>query len=60
MCIRDSLHTDYIDVGMIHYIDAQKDFDEVFGGEVIAFAKELKEKGMIRTIGISSHNPRCV
>ena len=53
----ERLHTDYIDVGMIHYIDAQKDFDEVFGGEVIAFAKELKEKGIIRTIGISSHNP---
>ncbi|MEG0592211.1 MAG: aldo/keto reductase [Coprobacillus sp.] len=53
----ERLQTDYIDVGMIHYIDAQKDFDEVFQGEIIEYVKELKEKGIIKSIGISSHNP---
>ena len=52
------LGTDYIDVGMIHYVDEQKDFDEVFGGPVIQFAKELKAAGKIRAIGMSTHNPR--
>lgn len=54
------LGTDYIDVGMIHYVDEQKDFDEVFGGPVIQFAKELKAQGKIRAIGMSTHNPRVV
>ena len=53
----ERLQTDYIDVGMIHYIDAQKDFDHVFQGEVLSYAKHLKETGKIRCIGISSHNP---
>lgn len=52
------LDTDYIDVGMIHYVDEQKDFDQVFGGEVIAFAKEQKASGKIRYLGMSTHNPR--
>lgn len=51
------LQTDYIDIGMIHYIDAKKDFDEVFNGEIIEYAKELKKQGVIKAIGISSHNP---
>ena len=52
------LKTDYIDVGMIHYVDEQKDFDEVFHGPVIEFAKEQKAAGKIRHIGMSTHNPR--
>lgn len=47
---------DYVDVGMIHYIDDQKDFDNIFNGEIIKYAKELKEKGVIKSIGISTHN----
>lgn len=52
------LQTDYIDVGMIHYIDAQSDFDEVFNGEVIKYALTLKKQGIIKHLGISSHNPK--
>lgn len=51
------LQTDYIDVGMIHYVDSMEDFQVVFGGEIIEYAKELKEKGIIKHIGLSSHNP---
>ncbi len=51
------LGTDYVDVGMIHYIDTEADFETVFGGEIIAYAKQLKAQGKIRHIGISSHNP---
>ena len=52
------LQTDYIDVGMVHYVDEQKDFDQVFGGPVIEFAKKQKAAGHIRHIGMSTHNPR--
>ncbi len=51
------LDTDYIDVGMIHYCDEQKDFERVFHSEFIDYVKELKSSGKIRHIGISSHNP---
>lgn len=51
------LQTDYIDIGMIHYVDAQSDFDKVFQGELIEYAKQLKEQGKIKYIGMSSHNP---
>ena len=51
------LQTDYIDIGMIHYVDGEKDFQEVFQGEVIAYAQELKKQGKIHLIGLSSHNP---
>lgn len=53
----ERLHTDYIDVGMIHYVDSEEDFQTVFEGPVLEYAKELKEKGVIRHIGMSSHNP---
>lgn len=49
--------TDYIDVGMIHYVDSESDFEEVFNGEIIDYCKELKAEGKILAIGLSSHNP---
>lgn len=51
------LRTDYLDIGMIHYVDAEEDFHRVFEGEIIRFACRLKEEGKIHHIGISSHNP---
>lgn len=52
------LGTGYIDVGMIHYVDEQADFDQVFGGPVLQFAKEQLAAGKIRHLGMSTHNPR--
>ncbi|MCL2460906.1 MAG: aldo/keto reductase [Euryarchaeota archaeon] len=51
------LGTDYIDFGMLFFIDSEKDFDAVFNSDIIAYAKDLKKKGVIRAIGASSHNP---
>ena len=51
------LQTDYIDVGMIHYVDSMKDWKEIEEGPVLAYVKELKEQGVIRHIGLSSRNP---
>lgn len=50
------MQLDYVDVGMIHYIDDQKDFDNIFDGKIIKYAKELKDKGVIKSLGISTHN----
>lgn len=52
------LKTDYIDVGMIHYVDEQKDFDQVFQGPVIEFAKAQKAAGRVHFLGMSTHNPK--
>lgn len=52
------LDTEYIDVGMIHYVDEQRDFDQVFHGQVIEFAKEQKAAGRIKHLGMSTHNPK--
>lgn len=50
------MQLDYVDVGMIHYVDDEKDFDNIFNGEIIKYAKGLKEKGVIGHLGISTHN----
>lgn len=33
------LRTDYLDIGMIHYVDAESDFREVFDGEIVRIAR---------------------
>ena len=48
----------YIDLGMIHYVDAVDDWNTVMGTEFIDYVHELREKGLIRHIGLSTHNPR--
>lgn len=49
--------TDYMDIGMIHMLDNPSDYDAVFNGPILEYAMSLKEKGIIRSIGISTHNP---
>lgn len=47
----------YVDIGMLHYVDDAQDFQKIMQGPVISYAQELKEKGRIRCIGMSTHNP---
>ena len=51
------LQTDYIDLGMIHYIDQESDWDKAMNGPYLDYVMELKAQGKIRHIGISTHNP---
>lgn len=51
------LGTDYLDIGMIHYVDGADDYEKVFHSEFIEYCKKLKEEGRIRCLGMSSHNP---
>ena len=52
------LQTDYIDLGMIHFVDSEAEFRQVMEGEFLAYVKEQKEKGVIRHTGMSTHNPQ--
>ena len=52
------LQTDYIDLGMIHFVDSEAEFRQVMEGEFLAYVKEQKKRGIIRHIGMSTHNPQ--
>ncbi len=51
------MQTDYIDIGMIHMIDNVREYEAIFNGPIMEYAQELKQKGIIRTLGVSCHNP---
>jgi len=51
------LGTDYIDVGMLFFIDSEDALQQIQSNGIIDYALELKQKGVIRAIGASSHNP---
>ncbi len=51
------MRTDYIDLGMIHFVDEKAEFARIMEGEFLEYVKGLKEKGRIRHIGMSTHNP---
>ena len=48
----------YIDLGMIHFVDSEKDWDASMSGPFFEYVKALHEQGVIRHIGMSTHNVR--
>ncbi len=52
------LQTDYIDIGMIHYVDTEEDWESLQHSAFLDYVLEMKAKGVIRHIGASSHNPK--
>ena len=52
------MKTDYMDLGMIHYVDAQEDWDACMHSDYIRYVHDLHDQGIIRHIGLSTHNPR--
>ena len=52
------MNTDYIDLGVIHFVDSMEEWEQLQTSEFITYVKQLKEKGAIRHIGLSTHNPR--
>lgn len=53
----ERMRTDYIDLGMIHFVDEEAEFHRIMEGPFLAYVKELKAQGKIRHIGMSTHNP---
>ncbi len=52
------LGTDHVDLGMIHYVDREDDWETVsHAGPYLDYVTELREQGKIRHIGLSTHNP---
>lgn len=51
-------HTDYMDLGMIHYVDKVDEYDEIVAGPFMDYVRDLHEAGTIRHIGLSTHNPQ--
>ncbi len=41
----ERLRTDYIDLGMIHFVDEEAEFRRIVDGEFMEYVRELKEKG---------------
>lgn len=52
-----NLDTDYLDIGMIHYVDSPALWEQIVNGPIMEYALEQKRLGRIRHIGVSSHNP---
>lgn len=51
------LSTDYIDYGMIHCLDGDSDWREYRDGGVLDYLLDMKKRGVVRHIGLSSHTP---
>ena len=51
------MQTDYIDFGFIHCIDDAADLRKVEKAGVIRYIEDLKDQGVVRHIGLSSHTP---
>ena len=52
------MRTDYIDLGMIHYVDTPEDWAVCMRPPFLDYVLGLREAGVIRHIGLSTHNPR--
>lgn len=50
------LHTDHVDVGMLHIADDMEDWNVIKNGDLMKYAQQLKKEGKILHIGLSSHN----
>lgn len=50
-----ALQTDYIDFAMIHCMDEMSDFEEYKKNGVLDFIIDLKEKGIVKHIGLATH-----
>ncbi len=51
------MNTDYIDLGMIFYIDSEEEYLAAFDSPYIDYVQKLKREGKILHIGASSHEP---
>lgn len=52
------LDTDYIDFGMLFFIDSHEEIDAVIENGIVDYLLEQKQRGVVRHIGASSHNPK--
>lgn len=49
-------HTDYIDIGMLHYIDSEEEWQKSLDNGLLEYMLEQKRLGVFRGLGVSTHN----
>lgn len=54
------LRTDYIDYGFIHCLDEASDWEAYEKNGVLKFLLDLKDQGVVKHTGLSSHTPELV
>lgn len=54
------LDTDYTDMGYVHCIDEMDDFRKIMSGGIWDYMKGLHADGVIRHLGLSSHDPEII
>ncbi len=50
-------HTDYIDLGVIHFVDSVQEWNDLQDSDFMRYVFEMKEKGVVKHLGLSTHNP---
>ncbi len=55
-----NLKTDYIDYGFIHCLDEISDWEQYQRNGAYAYLLKMKEEGVVRHIGLSSHTPATI
>lgn len=53
----DNLRTDYIDFGFMHCLDETEDVEEYEKNGILQYILDMKDKGVVKHIGLSTHNP---
>lgn len=51
------LGTDHVDFGFLHCVDEMNDINDIIKGGILDYARSLKEAGVVRHLGFSSHTP---
>lgn len=54
------LKTDYIDYGFIHCLDDESDWNSYQKNGILEYILQLKNQGIVKHIGLSSHTPSLV
>ena len=52
-----TLRTDYVDYGFIHCLDEAADWEKYQSNGVLDYLLEMKAKGVVKHIGLSTHTP---
>lgn len=47
--------TDYMDFGLVHYVDGMDDFKNIMSSGIWSYMKDLKRQGALKNLGFCSH-----
>lgn len=54
----EKLRTDYIDFGFMHCLDEDSDLKRYINNGILDYILKLKDEGIVRHIGLSTHSPK--